>query len=208
VPGVRAVTRIRSPSSATSSTTSGAPPARRARVDSLIRVVDLLDTEIDQFHRTTSKRLRPDPGYKAIMKIPGVGPVFAAVLVAKIGDITCFERRGRLTCCAGLTPPCESDTTVRRGPITKQGSRLVRWAAVEAVQRAGASSRFGARRDRIAARRGQRSAGVVSAARDLLTLVFYGLRDHQIRALTPRPVTPAEAACPPQSWPARCPRLS
>ena len=37
---------------------------------------------------------------------------------------------------AGLTPKHhESDTTVHRGRITKQGSRLVRWAAVEAVQR-------------------------------------------------------------------------
>ena len=37
---------------------------------------------------------------------------------------------------AGLTPRhYESDTTVHRGHITKQGSPLVRWAAVEAIQR-------------------------------------------------------------------------
>nr|WP_243407651.1 IS110 family transposase [Frankia canadensis] len=34
---------------------------------------------------------------------------------------------------AGLTPRHrESDTTVHRGHITKQGSTLVRWAAIEA----------------------------------------------------------------------------
>ena len=37
-------------------------------------------------------------------------------------------------------------------------------------------------RDRVAARRG-RNIGVVAAARELITLVFYGLRDHHIRAL-------------------------
>ena len=41
-------------------------------------------------------------------------------------------------------------------------------------------------RDRVAARRG-RNIGVVAAARELLTLVFYGLRDHHIRALHPPP---------------------
>jgi hypothetical protein len=39
-------------------------------------------------------------------------------------------------------------------------------------------------RDRIAARRG-RSIGKVTAARRLLTLVYYGLRDGHIRCLQP-----------------------
>ena len=40
----------------------------------------------------------------------------------------------RLCSWAGMTPSHrESDTKIRRGSITKQGSRLVRWAAVEAV---------------------------------------------------------------------------
>ncbi|MET7356117.1 transposase [Streptomyces mirabilis] len=29
----------------------------------------------------------------------------------------------------------ESDTVVRRGHVTEQGSKLVRWAVVEAIQR-------------------------------------------------------------------------
>jgi hypothetical protein len=63
---------------------------------------------------------------------------------------------------------------------------LVRWAAVEAVQRVPAHTRFGQRRDRVAQRRG-RNIGVVAAARDLITLVFYGLRDHHIRCLPSHP---------------------
>ncbi len=88
-----------------------------------------------------------------------------------------------MTSWAGLTPKHrESDTTVHRGRITKQGSRLVRWAAVEAVQRVGKHTRLGQLRDRVAARKG-RNIGVVAAARELLTLVYYGLRDEHIRAL-------------------------
>jgi hypothetical protein len=68
---------------------------------------------------------------------------------------------------------------------TKQGSRLVRWAAVEAVQRAG-DGRLAQARARIQERRGS-GIGKVAAARKLLTLVFYGLRDGHIRCLAGRP---------------------
>jgi len=46
-------------------------------------------------------------------------------------------------------------------------------------------TRLGQRRDRIADRRG-RNIGVVAAARELTTLVFYGLRDHHLRCLAAR----------------------
>jgi transposase len=162
----------------------------RSRIDSLLRLITGLDFEIDTFARLVAGRLREDPGYRAIQQIPGVGPVLAAVFVAEIGDIGRFHRPSQLACWAGLTPTHhESDTTVHRGRISKQGSRLVRWAAVEAVQRVPAHTRLGQTRDRIADRRG-RNIGVVAAARELTELVFYGLRDHQIRCLA----TPASAA--------------
>ena len=105
------------------------------------------------------------------------------MFVAEIGDISRFRRPEQLASWAGLTPKHhESDTTVHRGRITKQGSRLVRWAAIEAVQRLPGHTRIGQVRDRIAARRGH-NIGVVAAARELTELVFYGLRDHHVRAL-------------------------
>ena len=117
--------------------------------------------------------------------------MLAAVFVAEIGDITRFPGPPQLASWAGLTPRHhESDTTVHRGRITKQGSRLVRWAAVEAVQRVPAHTRLGQLRDQVADRRG-RNIGVVAAARQLTGLVFYGLRDHHIRCLPQPPRTPA-----------------
>ena len=158
----------------------------RSRVDSLLRVIGALDFEIDTFAKLVTGRLRTDPGYTAIQAIPGVGPILAGVFVAEIGDITRFARPQQLASWAGLTPTHhESDTRVHRGRITKQGSTLVRWAAVEAVQRVGAHTRLGQIRDRVGERRG-RNIGVVAAARELIVLVFYGLRDHHIRCLPAR----------------------
>ena len=75
-----------------------------------------------------------EPGYTALQNTPGIGPTLAAVFVAEIGDVTRFASAPKLTCWAALTPKHhESDTHVHRGRIPKQGSRLVRWAAIESV---------------------------------------------------------------------------
>ena len=160
------------------------PAPYKARIASLRRFIEAFDAEIDLFTGLAQRRLTHDVGYTAIQQIPGIGPVLAAVFVAEIGDVHRFPGPAQLTCWAGLTPSHhESDTTVHRGRITKQGSRLVRWAAIELVKILPDTSHIGAIREMVAHRRGNRNIGAVAAARRQLELVFYGLRDHHIRAL-------------------------
>lgn len=159
------------------------PTSYAARVASLRRLIEALEFEIDLFPGMIRGRLARDPGYSAVQTIPGIGPVLGAVLVAEIGDISRFARPEQLTSWAGLTPKHhESDTKVHRGRITKQGSRLVRWAVVESVQTLPKTSTVGMIRERVGARRG-RNIGVVAAARRQLEYVFYALRDGHVRAL-------------------------
>ena len=137
--------------------------------------VEMLEGEIDDF-------LAGDKGYLAIQAIPGVGPVLGAVLVAEIGDVTRFSSPEKLCCWAGLTPRHrESDLHVHRGPITKQGSRILRWAAIEAASRHHGSQ--AERFEAIAARRDSRKIARVALARHIVTLAYYGLRDGEIRCL-------------------------
>jgi transposase len=106
------------------------------------------------------------------------------VFVAEIGDVSRFERPDQLCSWAGLTPRHrESDEKVKRGKITKQGSTLVRWAAVEAISKMHGGPKIKNDYRRIAERRGIKIARI-AAARKLLILVFYGLRDGEIRCLT------------------------
>jgi transposase len=126
------------------------------------------------------------PGYQTVQAVPGVGPVLAAVFVAEIGEVHRFAGAAHLSSWAGLTPKHrESDTVVRRGPITKQGSTLVGWAAVEAAHGADHAGWLTEKCAAIAGRRG-RNVATVAVARRLLTLVYYGLRDGHIRALEAR----------------------
>jgi transposase len=158
--------------------------AYATRVESLRDLIGLYDREIAMLESEVGRLLGDDAGYRAVQAIPGVGPVLAAVFVAEIGDIGRFPAAHKLCCWAGLTPRHrESDTTVRRGPITKQGSRLVRWAAIEAISRQRGGTFLQADYHRIAERRNNRNIARVAAARKLLALVFYGLRDGEIRCL-------------------------
>jgi transposase len=173
------------------------PAVFAERIDSQLRLIDMLEAEITAVNRELARRLADRADFRAIQRIGGVGPVFAAVFVAEIGDVTRFPTPGHLAAWAGLTPRHrESDTTVHRGPITKQGSRIVRWAAVEAVQRAPAGTPPRLLLDRIVAKRGKNATNCarIAAARLLLELVYYGLRDGHIRRLdrpdAPDPATP------------------
>lgn len=158
--------------------------AYRLRVESLRELIEHYDREVKTFTAIVEADLARHDGYRAIQEIPGIGPVLAAVFVAEIGDVTRFGGPRQLTCWAGLTPRHrESDTKVHRGPITKQGSSLVRWAAIEAASRARGGSVLRGHYEAIATRRENKNIARVAIARKLLTLVYYGLRDGEVRCL-------------------------
>ncbi len=113
--------------------------------------------------------------------------MLGAVICAEIGDITRFRKPGQLCSWAGLTPRHhESGLKVIRGHVSKQGSRMLRWAVTEAIQRQPAGTKPQQAKDAIIARRGAgaRNIAKTAAARQLLTQVFYSMRDGHIRRVT------------------------
>ena len=171
----------------------GLPQPYAGKVTSLRQLTGELTAEITMLSEVIADLLAGDRGAQVIQQLPGIGPVLAAVITAEIGDVTRFRNAGQLCSWAGLTPRHrESDIKVARGHVTKQGSRLLRWAVIEAIQRAPADSVAGAVKASIIARRGKEARNIakVAAARRLLTLVYYGLRDGQIRCLHRSPADP------------------
>jgi transposase len=153
------------------------------RVESLRDLIEIYDREVAMLEGQIRRRLKGHAGYRAIQAINGIGPTMAAILVAEIGDVTRFRSAPALCSWAGLTPKHrESDTTVHRGAVTKQGSRLVRWAVIEGTVRYHGGGKLAADYRQIAERRGKNKA-TVAIARKVLTLVYYGLRDGEIRCL-------------------------
>ncbi len=153
------------------------------RVESLRDLVAACNREVAMLERVIHQRLADDVGYRAIQAIDGVGRVLGAIFVAEVGDVSRFPNPEALCSWAGLTPRHrESDTKAHRGRITKKGSTLVRWAAIEAISKLRGGPKLKADYMRIATRRGVNIARV-AVARKLLTLVYYGLRDGEIRCL-------------------------
>jgi transposase len=145
----------------------------------------MLDNEVDLVEHELYRRLKDDESYQALLRIRAVGPTFAAIFIAEIGDVHRFGSAHQLACWAGLTPRVyASDTKTRRGHISKQGSRLLRWAAIEACQRS-CEPYVAAHKQRIRDRRGKTVTQIskVAAARKLLHVVYYTMRDGQARCL-------------------------
>jgi transposase len=162
------------------------PQPYAGKMASLRKVCAILADEIALLDAAIAALLEDHQGYRAVRALPGIGPVLGAVIVAEIGDVTRFPRPAELCSWAGLTPRHrESDVKVRRGRITKQGSRILRWALIEAVQHVPAGHPLRQRKDDIIARRGDQAKNIakVAMARQLLTWVFYAMRDGQVRSL-------------------------
>jgi transposase len=162
------------------------PQPYAGKMASLRKVCAVLAGEIAVLEAAIAGLLEDHPGYRAVRALPGIGPVLGAVIVAEIGDVTRFPRPAELCSWAGVTPRHrESDTKVSRGHITKQGSRILRWALIEAIQHVPAGHPLRQRKDDIIARRGDQARNIakVAAARQLLTWVFYAMRDGQVRSL-------------------------
>jgi transposase len=160
------------------------PAPYGAKVASLRALIAVLDGQVAALGAEAAAMLAAEPGYAALRELPGIGPVLAAVICAEIGDVTRFRRPGQLCSWAGLTPRHhESDTKVIRGHVSKQGSRMLRWALTEAIQHQPAGTRPQRAKEAITARRGPQARNIAktAAARVLLTQVFYAMRDGHVR---------------------------
>ena len=153
------------------------PASARARLDAGLRLIDAITVEIKHADADLRTGFASDPRIRRLLPIPGIGLVTAATVVAEVWDIGRFPSPERLCSWAGLTPgERSSDTQTRRGHITKQGSRWLRWTLVEAATSAVRDPQLGRFTTQIAQRRGPKIARV-ALARRLLTLCYYALRD-------------------------------
>ncbi len=100
--------------------------------EAMNRVITALSAEIASLDKAVAALCSEDPGLardtRLLDTVYGVGLLTAATILAELGDLRRFRRRGQLAAFAGLTPRRrESGTSVRgRTPITKCGTARVR----------------------------------------------------------------------------------
>jgi transposase len=152
------------------------PAGQRVIVDHL-SIIDQLDQQIKALEKEIPLTEEQKQKVKLLTSMPGVHKVTAMTILAEVGDISRFHSPKSLCNWAGLTPRVrKSDAVVRYGRISKQGSRYLRGAMVQAATVAYRfSPRWGRVHDRIAKRCGRKGAKT-ALARHMLTVVYYMLK--------------------------------
>ena len=129
-----------------------------------------------------------DPQAQLLCTMPGIGPYAALLILSDIGDVRRFPDSRRLCSYAGLVPAVyASGGTTRRGALTKQGSKWLRWILVElSVHAIAGAPQFRALYHQVARRHG-RNTGRVPVARAMLKAIYAMLRKGEpFKALPPR----------------------
>jgi len=145
-----------------------------------LRQLRELDGEIEQIEAKLDAIAKADPRVALLRTIPGVGPRLSEAIVALLDQPERFHKAREVGAYVGMVPKeLDSGETVRRGPITKHGSRLVRSLLVEV---AWAGMRYNSWvRDtfqRISGgKKARKKIAIVAVGRQLLVRCWAMLRD-------------------------------
>jgi len=158
-----------------------------------VRLIDELDQEIAACEAEL-RRLGADHAYvPLLLTVPGIGWVLGYTIAAEIGDIGRFASATKLSGYTGLCPRVyQSGSSDRRGPLSKQGPKYLRWALVEAALHASKHplyrERYQRTKKRLGKQRGPKVAQV-DLARRLAEAIWHMLTRKQ-------PFAPAGATKP------------
>lgn len=99
------------------------------------RVIELVAEE-RRLNAMIERRAAMIPEVELLQSIPGVGPVYAAVIAVEIGDVGRFADSNHLASYAGVAPRKEeSGTSVHKSKKRKGGNRRLKNALMQSAQR-------------------------------------------------------------------------
>jgi transposase len=154
-------------------------PWASLRRQELLRMLDQLDSSIQELNRSVAQEAKLREDATRLMTHPGIGPNIALAFVLTIGRAERFERSKQIVSYLGLNPTEHSSGGRQHlGCISKQGNMMMRWLLVEGAQTA---VKYDAelRRDYLRLKF-RRSSGIaiVAIARKLAIRMYWMLRSH------------------------------
>lgn len=152
----------------------------RECLDGYLRILGALRVEIKLVDKELEAMVEKDPRAELLMSVPGVGHYTALLILGEIGDIKRFPSAKHLASYAGLVPSTySSGQRTYHGPITREGSKWLRWIVVEAsthvVRRPGRLRKFYMKLRRA------KGTGVarVAVARKLLGIIYHMVKHNK-----------------------------
>lgn len=100
-----------------------------------MRIIRAFEQEIKTVDKAIKDIMETLPEATCLMSIPGIGPVYAAGILAEVGQIDRFDHEGKLAKYAGLYWPKHQSGNFQKEntPIAKSGNRYLRYYLVEAA---------------------------------------------------------------------------
>lgn len=113
------------------------PDQLRRMVMLLWEEVRELERRIDSVEEELERIAKENPALRALLQIPGIGPLTATALYASVGNIHAFKSGRHLASWLGITPRESSSGERRRlGRITKQGDPYLRTLLIHGARSA------------------------------------------------------------------------
>ena len=153
------------------------PHTRRRRDDSL-ELLHWLNCHIDALALHVATAAAPDPAARRLLTHPGVGPLTALATVLVLGPVGRCPGRQRVVSSIGWAPAVTASADkYRLGPISQQGSALLRWVLGQAAPFATRGDAALKRLYFAVLRRRGRPKAKVALARRLLIRLYVMRRD-------------------------------
>lgn len=151
----------------------------------LAREIRSLEKMIKEIDRAIEDMVEVLPEYQCLTSVPGIGKVFAAGIIAEIGQIDRFKNHPQVAKYAGLNwkENQSGNTSSQNTSLVKRGNRYLRYYLVEAadsVRRHNVeyAEFYKKKKDEVPKHKHKRA--VVLTARKLVRLVDVLLRNHQL----------------------------
>jgi len=152
-------------------------PHGQTAAQELTALLQATEAALDALDGQVREELAQQPVARALMALPGIGPVMALALVAELGEIERFEDPAHLISYAGLAPRAnDSDEHQGLRHLPFRCNKRLRHLGVQAAQAACRSRQpSNARRtyERLRARGLHHNTAKIAAARELLKDLFY-----------------------------------
>lgn len=153
-------------------------PGRQELLEEHIELLQHFEKLVKAEAAWISRELVTNPDAQRLLSIPGIGELSVLLIWCEIGDVSRFRDASQVAAYFGLVPSVDSSAArLRYGPITKEGSKFVRWMLIQcAWQSIRTSMEF---RDHFNSvnKRGSKNGAIVSVARKLAKIAYRVLRD-------------------------------
>jgi transposase len=174
----------------------GLPEPWAGDVVAALRLIDILDGEIDEVEAALRREGAEHRYVPTLMTAPGIGPVLGYTIAAEIGDISRFPTAKKLVGYTGLCPAVDqSGGHDWRGSLAKNGPKYLRWALIEAATHAARHPVYRDRYQRTKTRLGRQrgpSIARVDIARRLTEAIWHMLTAN--KPFAPAGATPTALA--------------